>query len=232
MSASTKVLPADQRLSAIPHTAQAYEALGTGGLGYLGLKVQSTAPNTPSNGARLYINANRQLVMVDSAAYTTNGLLLNVGYFADGTATAPSLSFVDDPDTGFYRFGADALGLTIGGTVRFVGTSTGLLSQAGTGSAQVTYAVGAVGAPAFSFVGDTDTGVYRPSVDACAIAAGGVFVVNFTKDILGSTGPSIQINQITTAPSSNPVNSGVLYVEAGALKYRGSSGTVTTIAVA
>ena len=33
-------------------------------------------------------------------------------------------------------------------------------------------------------------------------------------------------------PSSNPVGGGILYVQAGALKYRGSSGTVTTIAAA
>jgi hypothetical protein len=33
-----------------------------------------------------------------------------------------------------------------------------------------------------------------------------------------------------TVPASNPTGGGVLYVEAGALKYRGSSGTVTTIA--
>ena len=33
----------------------------------------------------------------------------------------------------------------------------------------------------------------------------------------------------TTAPTTNPTGGGVLYVEAGALKYRGSSGTVTTL---
>jgi hypothetical protein len=33
-----------------------------------------------------------------------------------------------------------------------------------------------------------------------------------------------------TAPSSNPTGGGILYVESGALKFRGSSGTVTTIA--
>lgn len=33
-----------------------------------------------------------------------------------------------------------------------------------------------------------------------------------------------------TAPTTSPANVGQLYVEAGALKYRGSSGTVTTIA--
>lgn len=34
----------------------------------------------------------------------------------------------------------------------------------------------------------------------------------------------------TTVPTTNPTGGGILYVEAGALKYRGSSGTVTTIA--
>jgi hypothetical protein len=35
-----------------------------------------------------------------------------------------------------------------------------------------------------------------------------------------------------TAPTSSPAGMGQLYVEGGALKYRGSSGTVTTIAAA
>jgi hypothetical protein len=38
------------------------------------------------------------------------------------------------------------------------------------------------------------------------------------------------IANATTVPASNPSGGGVLYVEGGALKYRGSSGTVTTIA--
>jgi hypothetical protein len=33
----------------------------------------------------------------------------------------------------------------------------------------------------------------------------------------------------TTAPSVNLAGGGILYVESGALKYRGSSGTITTI---
>lgn len=35
-----------------------------------------------------------------------------------------------------------------------------------------------------------------------------------------------------TAPTVNPTGGGIMYVEAGALKFRGSSGTVTTIAPA
>lgn len=36
----------------------------------------------------------------------------------------------------------------------------------------------------------------------------------------------------TTTPTTNPSGGGVMYVESGALKYRGSSGTVTTLAAA
>lgn len=37
------------------------------------------------------------------------------------------------------------------------------------------------------------------------------------------------IGDATTVPTGNPASGGFLYVEAGALKYRGSSGTVTTV---
>jgi hypothetical protein len=42
----------------------------------------------------------------------------------------------------------------------------------------------------------------------------------------------LAIGNATTAPTSNPTSGGILYVEGGALKYRGSSGTTTTIAAA
>ena len=42
----------------------------------------------------------------------------------------------------------------------------------------------------------------------------------------------LSISNATTIPTTNPTGGGVLWCEAGALKYRGSSGTVTTIAAA
>lgn len=42
----------------------------------------------------------------------------------------------------------------------------------------------------------------------------------------------IGIADRVTAPSTNPAGGGVLYAEAGALKWRGSAGTVTTVAPA
>jgi hypothetical protein len=38
------------------------------------------------------------------------------------------------------------------------------------------------------------------------------------------------ITNCATVPTTSPANGGLLYIQAGALKYRGSSGTVTTIA--
>jgi hypothetical protein len=49
----------------------------------------------------------------------------------------------------------------------------------------------------------------------------------------GTSTPGARVMYIanaSTVPASNPSGGGVLYVENGALKYRGSSGTVTTIA--
>lgn len=42
----------------------------------------------------------------------------------------------------------------------------------------------------------------------------------------------IYISNAATAPTANSVGGGILYCEAGALKYRGTSGTVTTLGVA
>lgn len=42
----------------------------------------------------------------------------------------------------------------------------------------------------------------------------------------------VYITNATTAPTTNPSGGGLLYVNSGALKYRGSSGTITTLATA
>lgn len=49
-------------------------------------------------------------------------------------------------------------------------------------------------------------------------------------DQFGSGVKVVGIANATTVPTTNPTGGGVLYVEGGALKYRGSSGTITTIA--
>jgi hypothetical protein len=49
---------------------------------------------------------------------------------------------------------------------------------------------------------------------------------------VGGGSAVIGIANASTIPTSNPTAGGILYVEAGALKYRGSSGTITTLGAA
>lgn len=49
---------------------------------------------------------------------------------------------------------------------------------------------------------------------------------------VGTSGVNVLAIMNGTAPSTSPTNMGQLYVESGALKYRGTSGTVTTLGVA
>jgi len=53
-----------------------------------------------------------------------------------------------------------------------------------------------------------------------------------TSTQFGSGAGVLGMANATTVPTTNPTGGGVIYVQSGALKYRGSSGTVTTIAPA
>lgn len=73
------------------------------------------------------------------------------------------------------------------------------------------------------------------SIDITVPSAAGSHVATFpaaTGTVLLINSDSVVFIPNATAPTANPVAGGYLYVEAGALKYRGSSGTVTTIAPA
>jgi hypothetical protein len=86
----------------------------------------------------------------------------------------------------------------------------------------------------------TDTQVYLRSItniplvfgtnntERARIDANGNVLVGMTATATSSAKTLHLAN--ATVPTANPTGGGVLYVEAGALKYRGSSGTVTTIA--
>lgn len=55
-------------------------------------------------------------------------------------------------------------------------------------------------------------------------------VAFFAASSYGSGNGVMFLGNANTVPSANPTGGGILYVEAGALKYRGSAGTITTIA--
>jgi hypothetical protein len=63
------------------------------------------------------------------------------------------------------------------------------------------------------------------------LAAGGNIGIRTTSQFGAGQGV-IAIANASVAPSVNPAGAGILYVEDGALKYRGTNGTVTVIAPA
>jgi hypothetical protein len=84
-------------------------------------------------------------------------------------------------------------------------------------------------------------GQYTKSLGARALSDDTVtFVTSGSRNIqlCGSTGSYgggtavIGITNAANVPSTNSTTGGILYVEAGALKYRGSSGTITTLGAA
>lgn len=89
-----------------------------------------------------------------------------------------------------------------------------------------------------SLAGSGNTAM-RVNAEHDGSAAGGVLALNANQGNVGLVGCTAEfgtgtavvgIANATAVPSTNPTGGGVLYVEAGALKYRGSSGTVTPIA--
>ena len=82
-----------------------------------------------------------------------------------------------------------------------------------------------------------DTGRYTISA-AATLSSGRVFEIDANGSFgingfdSGSGQGGVFIANAAVAPTANPTGGGILYVEGGALKFRGSAGTVTTIAPA
>jgi hypothetical protein len=72
-------------------------------------------------------------------------------------------------------------------------------------------------------------GTHAFAVEASGATGGASF---FGTGSYGGGSGVIFIANRTSAPASNPAGGGILYAESGALKWRGSSGTVTTVAAA
>lgn len=94
--------------------------------------------------------------------------------------------------------------------------------------------------PLISCVSDTNTGLAFTASDGVAMSTNAVVRQRWSNDgvqfgttlALGGGTGVIGIANATTVPTTNPSGGGVQYVEGGALKYRGSAGTVTTLAPA
>lgn len=113
------------------------------------------------------------------------------GYFADGTAAAPSITFGSDTDTGIYRIGANNLGVSTGGTKRLDLTTDALIYSVHAVStlhydlgddsnywARCFLGDGTQLKPAFLFGNDTDTGIYRIGDNNLGVSCGNSKVID------------------------------------------------------
>jgi len=117
---------------------------------------------------------------------------------ASASAGAPTFSFAGDTDTGLYRPAANELALSSGGSnmVRLK-ASTGRLGvgkddpqerldvQGNVRASSGAFIAGTDGSrtmPAFRWLDDEDTGMYRPGADTLALATGGLERVSVTED--------------------------------------------------
>lgn len=137
--------------------------------------------------------------------------------FADGAVGSPGICFGNDPDTGFYRTVANQIQVACNGGISHRFSAVNFSVPDGT-----------VANPAFTFLNNAQYGMGYVG-GHLNFSAGGVTALQLRKDVSGSVGTVAFLPDLTTAPSANPAGGGYLYVEAGALKYRGSGGTVTTL---
>lgn len=87
---------------------------GATGTGKSGIEF-SGAEWLPRDGGA---NTNGAISLGDSSNRFNNLYLSGVAYNGDGSASAPSISFGADTNTGFYRIGSDQIGFVTGGSLR------------------------------------------------------------------------------------------------------------------
>jgi hypothetical protein len=93
-----------------PIVAKAFESLGTGGTGFLGLKIQSTAPNTPAAGLRLYASGSGTLCGIMAGSHGQSyGDVLSHDYYAFAFATEDAVGALISRDEGGHGSGLDLI---------------------------------------------------------------------------------------------------------------------------
>lgn len=146
-------------------------------------------------------------------------------------AVTPSLAF-GDGNTGFYEQADNVVIFSAAAVGRLRLDSNGVAAFTSDGGILLDESCSDTNPTLVPDKTDLDTGLGADGSNGLTLIAGGSTGPKVILGQLGSTGISVFIPDLTVAPSSNPTGGGVLYSEGGALKWRGSSGTVTTIASA
>jgi len=206
---------------AITGTAQAYVSNCTinnnliksssGYVEIINTEMQCTSGIQISGSGMTIINGNKNAgISVSNAAATV--IIKDCNSVVTPSASAGNLNIVNCIVT---ALGGNAITITNPGTVLTLAHSE-VLTQAGNNVAPINVAgVYSIFNTVYDKPGSSLTGTSTNSIDYFQY-------INADKLLM----------QNGSAPSSNLAGGGIMYVESGALKYRGSSGTITTIALA
>ena len=181
---------------------------------------------------------------VDSSSdFSTVGIKGNVDIANGKTLTTEQINAVDGDGLKLYDDGGNGIFVEDGGDVG-IGTvapddalhvvSGGIRIE---GSPEQSSGVDSLGigvvssVPTIFTLNSTDLNLKTGGAIRTSITSGGNVGIGTTSQFGGGVG-AIGVANAGTAPTTNPTGGGVLYCEGGALKYRGSSGTVTTLGVA
>lgn len=104
------------------------------------------------------------------ANFNVNGFSPERILIGDGTAAAPAMGFIADPNTGFRRPGADQLAVVTNGADNVLFDADGTTRFYG----GARFADGTLALPGIRFHLDPDTGLWRPAANAVGLVAGGV----------------------------------------------------------
>ena len=193
--------------------------------------------NGPSNASA---TASLQFGSADNAVIATvNSMIFQV----DSTGSVAGRTYEWKKGAAGYSGGTSLMTLDNSGNATFAGTISQPTASAGQNNVQTRadnsgfwnnmnnnsntgrLIYGVEGAAGASFTGSTANAAFAGSngVNAFHLLANGAIAATVATT-------AIFVANTTAAPAANPTGGGYLYVESGALKYRGSSGTVTTIA--
>ncbi len=118
----------------------------------------------------------------------------------DGSASAPSYTFNNDSDTGFYSLGGGAIGVSFNANQRWHWTADFFRAGATLG-AEISSQAGSASLPNYRFRDDNNTGIFRADADTLAFTTGGTEAARF--DSSGNLGINGTANHKLTVFDTN-----------------------------
>ena len=120
----------------------------------------------------------------------------------DGTDARPALTFVSDTNTGMYNVAANQIGFSAAGSTRVrIGASFLIVSSGALNDTDPRLdAQGTAANPAFTFRGDTNTGVYSSAANEIGFSTGGAVRITISNTQIKATG---SVHFVDTAPGAS-----------------------------